>query len=100
MLKRVLIMSFILSGILLIALVPVSASQASSNLQVTIVPTVIVPTVVVPGVVTAQPAVPVTGGPTSFTSLILLGLIVVVALAIIVGGLALMSRQPRDNNPP
>ena len=98
MFKRVFVMAFIWSLLVLAALMPASMTQAASNLQgtplPTILPTVVVPTVVVPGS-TAQPGVPVTGAPSNF-SLIILGLIVVVALAIIVGGLALMSRQSQD----
>ena len=94
MLKRVLAITFMLSGLALAAFVPAGMTHAAGNLQGTPLPTVIVPTVVIPGS-TAQPVVPVTGAP-SFSSLIILGLIVLVALAIIVGGLALMARQSRD----
>jgi hypothetical protein len=100
MLKRVLAITFILSCLALAAFVPAGMTHAASNLQGTPLPTVIVPTDVVPTVVipgsTAQPVVPVTGAP-SFSGLIILGLIVIVALAIIVGGLALMARQSRDS---
>ena len=92
MFKRVLVMTFLLSFLALVALAPANATQAAGNLQGTPLPTIVVPTVVVPVNPTAQPAVPVTGTP-SFSSLVILGLIVVVALAVIVGGLALMSRQ-------
>jgi hypothetical protein len=95
MFKRVFVMAFILSLLALVALMPASMTHAASNLQGTPLPTVVVPTVVVPGS-TAQPVVPVTGAPSN-SSLIILGLIVVVALAIIVGGLALMARQSRDS---
>jgi hypothetical protein len=99
MFKRILVMAFMLSFLALVALVPATMTHAAGNLQGTPLPTIVVPTDLIPTVVvpgsTAQPVVPVTGAP-SFSSLIILGLIVVVALAIIVGGLALMARQSQD----
>jgi len=96
MLKRVLAMTFVLSFLALIALVPANATQAAGTLQGTPLPTIVVPTVVIPDS-TAQPIVPVTGSP-SFSNLVILGLIVIVALAVIVGGLALMLRQSRHTD--
>jgi hypothetical protein len=99
MFKRVLVITSILSFLALIVLVPANMTQAAGNLQGTPLPTIVVPTAVVPSDPTAQPVVPVTGNP-SFSGLVILGLIIVVALAIIVGGVALMSRRSDHTHTP
>ena len=104
MLKRISILTLIvLSALALAALAPVNAS-ASVPAQNTVVPTIVVPTVVVttnPGpTAVATVIVPVTGQPAGipFSTLLSIGLLVLLAFAIIVGGLA-MSRRPHDDIP-
>ena len=88
MLKRIIVYALVLSTLVLIALAPMNVSGSAENsakLQETLVVTI--------GVVTATPAgtIPVTGFPASTT--IILGLLVLLGLAVVLGGIALMSRR-------
>ena len=99
MLKRISILTLIvLSALALAALVPVNAS-ASVTAQDTLAPTVVGPTIIVPTVVSTV-IVPVTGQPAGIpvSTVLVLGLLVLLGFAIIVGGLA-MSRRPHDDIP-
>jgi len=89
MLKRISILTLIvLSTLGLAALAPVNASASVTAQDTVVVPTIVVSTVIVP--VTGQPA----GTPLS--TLLIIGLLVILGFAIIVGGLA-MSRAPHDH---
>ena len=88
MLKRIIVFAFVLSALILIALAPMNVNQApadSAKLQETLVVTV--------AMVTATPSggIPVTGFPASTT--IILGLLVLLGIAVVIGGIALMSRR-------
>ena len=94
MLKRISILTLIvLSALALAALAPGSAS-ASVAAQETLVPTIVGPTVV------STVIVPVTGADGDglpLSTILIIGLLVLLGFAIIVGGLA--SRRPHDDVP-
>lgn len=92
MLKRTIIFAFLLSGLLLIALAPMGAPSAPSNTvpqQDTPIPLPTISlTIVVP---TSGPAPAPDGMPLS--TIVIIGLLVIVAIGVIVGGMALMNRR-------
>jgi hypothetical protein len=100
MVERIAILIFmVLFGATLAAMTPVNAapaSDAAGYLQDTPAPTVVGPTVgVTLAVVTSTPGgpVPVTGGgDPAMTTVIITGLLVILGIAILVGGVALMRR--------
>jgi hypothetical protein len=101
MFKRISILTLIaLSTLVLAGLAPFSASASVAAQDPTVAPTVVVPTVSVPTVVSTV-IVPVTGQPagTPLSTLLIIGLLVILGFAIIVGGMA-MSRRPHDDVPP
>jgi hypothetical protein len=103
MLKRIAVLFFILSAMVLLALVPMSVSASSTDthkFQTTEEPPVVDETPVVGITIevgatsTSESAIPVTGGggmPSS--TLIIFGLVAVLGIAIVLGGMALMSRR-------
>jgi hypothetical protein len=102
MMERIALLTFmVFFGAVLIAMAPANAAlspDAASHLQDTPAPTTPEATVAVgvtAALVTSTPAgaVPVTGGgdPTTST-LIIIGLLVILGIAVFVGGLALMRR--------
>jgi hypothetical protein len=97
MFKRISILTLIvLSALGLAALAPMNAT-ASVTAQDTVVPG---PTIIVPTVLSTV-VVPVTGEPTGtpLSTLLIIGLLVILGFAIIVGGMA-MNRTPHDDVPP
>ena len=92
MLKRIFILVLILCAVTLLAMSPKLVTAASENapkLQETIVVTV--------AVVTSPPestpgTIPVTGGP-PMSTLIIFGLLGILALAVLIGGIALFNRR-------
>jgi hypothetical protein len=100
MLKRISILTLIVfSTLVLAALAPFSASASVPAQDATVAPTIIVPTVVVTTVSTTV-VVPVTGtSGTPLSTLLIIGLLIVLGFAIIVGGMA-MSRRPVDEDIP
>ena len=103
MLKRVSILTLIVfSALALSAVMPLSASAAVAA-QDTVVPTVGVPTIVTtiiaPTGASTPVVVPVTGQDgTPLSTLLIIGLLVILGFAIIVGGMA-ASRRPHDDIP-
>jgi hypothetical protein len=97
MFKRISILTLIVfSTLVLAALAPLKAS-ASVTAQDTPAPTIIVPTVVVGSTAVV---VPVTGpAGTPLSTLLIIGLLIILGFAIIVGGMA-MARRPHDDIPP
>ena len=94
MFKRISILTFIVLSVLAVAaLAPVNAA-ASVTAQDTVVPG---PTIIVPTVLSTV-VVPVTGQPAGIplSTLLIIGLLVVLGFAIIVGGMA-MNRAPHDD---
>ncbi len=94
MLKRIVILVFILSTLVVLAMAPMSVSKETENtgnLQVTVEVTVIVETPVPVGGTPNQ--VPVTGSGSPMTTLIIFGLIAVLGVAVLIGGAALFSRR-------
>ena len=93
MLKRILILVFILCAVTLLALSPNHVTAASENapkLQATVVVTL--------PVVTSQPestpgTIPVTGSQPPMSTLIIFGLLAILALAVLIGGVALFNRR-------
>lgn len=90
MIKRVILFAFVLSTLAVIALAPMNASPAPENsakLQETVVVTV--------GVVTSTASggssTPVAGMPMS--TMIIVGLLVILGIAVVIGGMALISRR-------
>lgn len=105
MLKRIAVLVFILSAMVLLAMAPMNANAApidTHKFQTTEEPTVVVDETPVVGITievgataTSQSNIPVTGGgggmPTS--TLIIFGLVAVLGIAVVLGGMALMSRR-------
>jgi hypothetical protein len=93
MLKRTLILVFILSTLALLALNPMNAAPASElapKLQTTVEVTV--------AVVTSQPestpgTIPVTGGQLPMSIWIIFGLLAIIGIGVVLGGIALLSRR-------
>lgn len=106
MLKRFSILTLLVfSALALAALTPMNRSS-SATAQDTVAPTISIPTsgptVVVPTVVSTV-IVPVTGPNTvglPLSTLIIIGLLVLLGLAIIIGGLAMNRREPPPPPPP
>jgi hypothetical protein len=102
MIERIAILTFmVLFGVALIAMAPANAALSTdqaAHLQDTPAPTTPEPTVSVgltAALVTSTPAgaVPVTdGGEPTPSTMIIIGLLVILGMAIFVGGLALMRR--------
>ena len=105
MFKRISILTLIVfSTLVLAALAPFSASGSVAAQAATVAPTIVGPTIVVPTVVVTTGStavvVPVTGtGGTPLSTLLIIGLLIVLGFAIIVGGMA-MSRRPVDEDIP
>jgi hypothetical protein len=94
MLKRVAILIFILSAMVLLAMAPMSAAASSADthkFQTTEEPPVVGVTIVV-GATDAPPAAPAGGG-LPMSTLIIFGLIAVLGIAIVLGGMAMFSRR-------
>jgi len=88
MLKRIsIVMLIVLSSFMLLALAPMNTSPSVAA-QETVVPTIIVPTVVIPDTGSGTQS---TGIPLS--TIIIIGLLVLLGFAIIVGGMAMASRR-------
>lgn len=94
MLKRICILVFILCAMALPTMSPhnqvTAASENAPKLQATIVVTV--------PVVTSPPestpgTIPVTGGQPPMSTLIIFGLLAILALAVLIGGVALFNRR-------
>lgn len=102
MFKRISILTLIVfSTLVLAALAPFNASASVAAQDATAAPTIVVPTVVVT-VVSTGVVVPVTGtGPVGMplSTLLIIGLLIILGFAIIVGGMA-MSRRPVDEDVP
>jgi hypothetical protein len=103
MLKRIAVLFFILSAMVLLAMAPMNVNAANTDnqkFQTTEEPPVVDETPVVGVTIevgatsTSEGVVPVTGGggmPTS--TLIIFGLVAVLGIAVVLGGMALMSRR-------
>src|SRR5262245_37068305 len=100
MFKRISILTLIvLSALGLAALTPMNTS-ASVTAQDTVVVSTIVTTIIAPTGAATTVVVPVTGTDgTPFSTLLIIGLLIILGLAIIVGGMA-MNQTPRDDVPP
>jgi len=97
MLKRISILTLIvLSALGLAALAPLNTPASVAAQDTVVVPTIgVVTTVIVPTTV----VVPVTGpAGTPLSTLLIIGLLIVLGFAIIVGGMA-MNRTPHDDVP-
>jgi len=95
MLKRFIILIFVLSALLLLAMAPMSA-QAAPRLQATDAPTVEVGVTVVVGTSypDATPGIPVTGGGgMPMSTILIFGLVAILGVAVVIGGMALISRR-------
>lgn len=109
MLKRIVLFAFVLSTLVLVALAPMNMTTTPQNairLQTTVVATVAaIPTMMngsnpaamptmMNGVVPSPvaPIIVTNGGMTSST-MIIIGLLVVLGFAVLIGGMALMSRR-------
>lgn len=93
MLKRIVILSVILTTLSLLVLVPMSVSADSGNMpkaQTTVEVTVVVETAV-PANQTSAPGIPVTGNGLPMTALFIFGLI---GLGVIIAGVVLMNNRP------
>lgn len=102
MMKRISILTLIVfSTLALAALAPFHASASVTAQDATVVPTIVVPTVVVTtGSTAIVVPVPVTGpSGTPLSTLVIIGLLIILGFAIIVGGMA-MSRRPVDEDVP
>jgi hypothetical protein len=99
MLKRILILVFILSALSALAMAPMSSTNApklQSTEAPTDAPTVDVGVTVVVG--TSAPegtpgTVPVTGGGMPMSTMLIFGLVAVLGVAVVIGGMALLSRR-------
>ncbi len=90
MLKRIILFAFVLSTLSVIALAPMNVSPApdnTANQQETVVVTVGVVTSTASGSGTS----PVAGMP--MTTMIIVGLLVILGIAVVIGGMALISRR-------
>src|SRR5688572_15306987 len=96
MLKRIIVLVFLISALGVLAMAPVS-SQDAPRFQSTDEPTVDVGVTVVVG--TSAPegtpgTVPVTGGGgMPMSTLLIFGLVAVLGVAVVIGGMALLSRR-------
>jgi hypothetical protein len=108
MLKRIAILAFILSTVVLMAMAPMNGTTASENtrklqttveptMEVTVEVTVVVETSTPGAAVTAtadQGSIPVTGGGgLPMSTLLIFGLVAVLGIAVVIGGMALLSRR-------
>jgi hypothetical protein len=95
MIERTTAIGFIL--LLLVVLAAITPAQAAPALQATDTPVIGITaeaTAVGPATATAPGSVPVTGGgDPSMTQMIIIGLLVILGIAVVVGGLALMRRS-------
>jgi hypothetical protein len=98
MLKRIAVLVFMLSAMVLLAMAPMNVNAATADtqkFQTTEEPPVVGITIEVGATSTPEGVVPVTGGgggmPTS--TLIIFGLVAVLGIAVVLGGMALMSRR-------
>jgi hypothetical protein len=92
MLKRIFILVFILSAVGLLAMGPMSVSAASENtqkLQATEPPVVGITLDIEIG----ETPSPDSGGGLPLSTLIIFGLIAVLGVAVVIGGMALLSRR-------
>jgi hypothetical protein len=98
MLKRIVILVFILSTLVMLAMAPMNVTTAP-KFQTTVEPTVEVTVVVetaTPGAVatTDSGSIPVTGnGGLPMSTLLIFGLVAVLGIAVVIGGMALLSRR-------
>ncbi len=93
MLKRSILFAFVLCTLFLVALAPMNLNQAPENtakLQATVIVPPVVATVVAP-IIPSGSSAPITAMPMS--PIIIIGLLVVLGLAVVIGGMALMSRR-------
>lgn len=94
MIKRIVILVFILSTFTVLVLAPLNVSAASQNapkLQATVEVTVAVETV--PPESTSAP-IPVTGSDgTTLSTWIIFGLLAILGAAVVIGGIALVNRR-------
>jgi hypothetical protein len=102
MLKRIVILAFVLSALALLALAPMNETSISikdpgsqNKAQVTVVvATPAAEATPVPGVI------PVTGnGGVPMTTMLVLGLLAILAFAVVIGGFALISRNTGNKGP-
>jgi hypothetical protein len=95
MLKRIVILIFILSAMVLLAMVPMNVAASSDTthkFQTTEEPPVVGVTIVV-GATDAPATAPANGNGLPLSTLIIFGLIAVIGIGIVLGGMALMSRR-------
>lgn len=95
MLKRTVIFSVILATLAMFVLVPMNVAADSEYMpeaQTTVEVTVSVQTAA-PADETPAPGIPVTGGGFAMTTIIILGLLGLLGVAIIIGGAALLNRR-------
>ncbi len=96
MLKRIIILVFVLSALVLLAMAPMG-SDAAAKLQSTDVPTVEVGVTIVVGTAAPQgtPAtIPVTGGGgLPMSTVLIFGLVAILGVAVVIGGMALLNRR-------
>jgi hypothetical protein len=96
MLKRIVILVFILSAVAVLAMAPMS-TQDAPRLQTTDEPTVDVGVTVVVG--TSAPegtpgTIPATGGGgMPMSTMLIFGLVAILGVAVVIGGMALLSRR-------
>jgi hypothetical protein len=95
MLKRIVILVFILSAVAVLAMAPMS-TQDAPRLQATDEPTVDVGVTVVVG--TSAPegtpgTIPTTGGGMPMSTMLIFGLVAILGVAVVIGGMALLSRR-------
>lgn len=95
MLKRISILTLIvLSTLGLAALAPFNSSASVTAQDTVVAATIVIPTIV------STVLVPVTGQPagTPLSTLLIIGLLVILGFAIIVGGLAMSRTPPHDHD--
>ena len=98
MLKRIILFAFILSTLVLIALAPMNITSASEENTAKLQATVVVPPELVLPTPASGPApvVVVTTGGMPTSTMIIVGLLVLLGFAVVIGGAALMSRRGRE----
>lgn len=96
MLKRIAVLFFILSAMVLLAMAPMNVNASATDtqkFQTTEEPPVVGITIEVGATSTPEGVVPVTGGGMPTSTLIIFGLVAVLGIAVVLGGMALMSRR-------